>query len=76
VAYYSVCIERVFTCGFYVPEDLQFSMLLLNEYTLDCVLVFVVVELDFKSQTFLAPFRHLLGCQILVIKWSGYGIFH
>jgi hypothetical protein len=51
-------------------------VLLMIERTLDYLFVFVVTEPDLKkkSPTILTPIGHLFGCQILVVKWSGYGM--
>jgi hypothetical protein len=68
-------MERVFACGLYIPEDLQFSVLLLNEHVLDCLLVFVVTEPNFKAPIVLLPSGIFWVVEDWFIKWSGYESF-
>jgi hypothetical protein len=50
-------------------------VLLLNENALDSLLVFVVIEPNFKSPTVMLPSGIFLVVKYGFIKWRGYGFF-
>jgi len=60
--------QKCFSCGGYASEELSFFVLLMNENTLDCLLVFVVTNPDFRIPNCSCSYQASLGYRRLIYQ--------